>query len=70
MRLGGTTGTEHNESQKTTSLNVINCLFGVKRSSRWHEQNSYLYFNSKTLELISCVGNEQWNRTRSVVIYA
>ena len=23
----------------------------------------------KTLELNSCVGNEQWNRTRSVVIY-
>ena len=60
----GTTGMEHrNESEKTTSLNVINL------SGKLPDCTCLLCY-SKTMELNSCVGNEQWDRTGNVVVYA
>ena len=51
----GTTGKEQNcmakvkkkkERKETTSLLTLSiCLFAAKRSSLWHKQSSYFYFN-------------------------
>ena len=68
--------------KKTTSLNVINLpvcremvllvvltkfIFVFQCSEQFH---SFIVPIQVATELNSCVGNEQWNRSRSVVIYA
>ena len=55
--------------KKTTSLNVINLPVSV-HAANCRIVASCLLCYSKTLELNSCVGNERWNKTHSVVKYA